>query len=436
MPIDARIPLGAAGVDPNGFVNALAAGMKARELQNEADRLARKDELADTKRNALRTYGASGRTSEDLNALWAADPDAAAGIEKTAATAALNTAKTDTATAQGDKARLEGQLQQVELGSRLLAGVHDQPTYDAAMAQARKLNLDLSDAPERFFPDWVNQRRQQGLKAKDQLSLQLQELNVNSQIEDRTARRTETALYHDSLDADRDAGRVETNRHNLVQESKKPGGGFTVYDPETGKPMVQVGGAAPFGKSATTKLEETQIQGIEGLARLDEIRRLAKPELLTYGNKIKDWGLDVKSKAGFDLSPEDQKFRNDYTGMRQATMVNLNKTIKDQTGATITENEVPRIMATVPTMDDAPDQYPTKLDGAERLLRNSVIRAQLAREQGMDPLQSGIDLGDTKTLMSKREEQLKRHYAGRAPGMTPADVEAAIEKRLMREFGY
>jgi hypothetical protein len=427
MPIDARIPLGATGVDPNGFINALAAGMKARELQNESDRLARKDELADRKTNALRTYGASDRGPEALKTLWATDPDAAAGIEKTAATTALSTARTNTATAQGDKARLELALGKIEAGAQILGGVRDQASYDWARARGTKLGMDTSDMPPTYDPAWVEQRIQTGLSAKEQVSTQLQRLNYESQDEDRDAR----------LDIAK-GNAAETVRHHGVMESKKPGGGVSItgYDAQ-GRPLIQVGGApAPFGKSATTKLEETQIQGIEGLARLDEIRRVAKPELLTYGNKLKDWGLDVKSKAGFELNPEDQKFRNDYTSMRQATMVNLNKTIKDQTGATITENEVPRIMATVPTMDDAPDQFPTKLNGADRLLRNGVIRAQIARDAGMDPLQSGIDLGDTKTLINKRGEQLRRHYGARAPGMSQTDIDAAIEKQVRQEFGY
>lgn len=426
MPIDTRIALGVTGLDPNGFINALAAGQKQRELNNASDRLARKDELADTTRNELSAYLSGDRSEEAKRRLAATSPESVLAIEKTAATAGLSAAKTATAAAQTKKAELEGKLKEVELGSMILGTATDEPSYQAGLVQAREAGLDVSQAPARYFPDWVAQRRQQGLKAKDQIQLQLQTLNVESQI----------GISQGHLDVAQ-AGLGERQRHNKVQESKKPGGGLSItgYD-DKGRPLIQVGGAAPLGKPAVNKLEEAQIEGIEGLAQLDEINRVAKPKLLTYQAKAKDWGLDILSKLGGELSPEQQTFRNEFTDMRQATMFNLNKTIKAQTGAAITAQEVPRIEATVPSMNDAGDQYMRKLENSQRLLRNGVIRAQIAREQGMDPLNTGIDLGDTKTLMDKREEQLKRHYGARAQGMDPAQVESAIEKQIRQEFGY
>lgn len=418
--------------DPNGFVNALGAGMKLRRYQDEGDAAARAEEDAISQKNALSAYLAGDRSAESRRRLAATSPETVFAIEKNEGAAALNTARTATATAQGKKAELEAALQKLELGSQLLSGVHDEPTYQAAKAQAAELGLDLSQAPDRYFPDWVKQRQQQGLKVKDQIGLQLQALNVNSQIEERGAR-TDIAQGHLGVSQ---AGLGERERHNKVMEAKKPGGGLSItgYDAQ-GRPLIQVGGAAPLGKPAVNKLEENQIEGIEGLAQLDEINRVAKPKLLTYQAKAKDWGLDVLSKLGGELSPEQQTFRNEFTDMRQATMFNLNKTIKAQTGAAITAQEVPRIEATVPSMNDAGDQYMRKLENSQRLLRNGVIRAQIAREAGMDPLQSGIDLGDTKTLIDKRGEQLTRHITARSQGKTPAEVEALVDQQLKAEFG-
>jgi hypothetical protein len=104
VPIDARIPLGVTGPDPNGFTNALAAGMKMRQYQIEADREARKDELAVAKRNALRTYGMSARTPEDLKALYAEAPEAAAGVEKSTREAEYHAARTRKLQAEWSKA--------------------------------------------------------------------------------------------------------------------------------------------------------------------------------------------------------------------------------------------------------------------------------------------------------------------------------------------
>lgn len=436
MPIDARIPLQGHLPDPNGFTNALAKGFQLRRYQQESEAAAREEELAETNRNALRDYGASGRTPEDLNALWGAAPELAAGIEKTQGAAALNTAKIGKEASLAKKAELEVAAQKLDVAGRLLSSVRDDASYQQVRAEAPTYGLDVSRWPDKYFPDFIEQSKARGLKMKDAVDLQLREFTAASQDEHRDATRDETARYHDATLAGQEAGRAETVRSHMVNEAR-PRNGITMTTDADGRPIVQVGGSpAPFGKPAVNMLEETQIKGTEALARLDEIERVAKPELLTYGNKVRDAALDVKSKLGGEMSPDQQKFRNETTDMRQSTMDHLNRTIKDQTGATITVQEVPRIAATVPTMDDAPDQFPRKLKNATRLTRNAIIRAQIAREQGMDPLQTGIDLGDTKTLMNQRGEQLKRHYAGRAPGMKPAEVDAAIEKQLRQEFGY
>jgi hypothetical protein len=94
MPIDARIPLGVTGVDPNGFINALAAGQKQRELQNASDRLAAKDEAATAKRNALRQFYMSDRGPEAVRTLGIEAPDAVSGIEKNTREAEFNEART------------------------------------------------------------------------------------------------------------------------------------------------------------------------------------------------------------------------------------------------------------------------------------------------------------------------------------------------------
>jgi hypothetical protein len=113
MPIDARIPLGVTGLDPNGFTNALAAGVKMREVQNASDRLAAKEDLATAKSNALSTYGASKRGPEDRAAVWAADPASGIALDKAAAENDKNTreaglagARTEKLTAEAGKAKL------------------------------------------------------------------------------------------------------------------------------------------------------------------------------------------------------------------------------------------------------------------------------------------------------------------------------------------
>jgi hypothetical protein len=111
--------------DPNGFTNALAAGVKMRQTQNESDRLAAKDEAAAADANALSTYGKSARTQEDRDRLWATAPGKAMAIEK-------NTREAELADAQAKQAKLTWAKANHELLVNGAATVIADPTRETA----------------------------------------------------------------------------------------------------------------------------------------------------------------------------------------------------------------------------------------------------------------------------------------------------------------
>jgi hypothetical protein len=156
MPIDARIPLGVTGPDPNGFTNALAAGMKMRELRNASDRQAYKDGAAQLEANALAEYGRSPRGQEDLDRVWAKAPGKAMTIEKSGREAAL-------ADIQAKKAKFEWAKANHDVLARGAAMVLANPTrktaemvldnieteYGGDMTVARQ---QLATAPDESIP--------------------------------------------------------------------------------------------------------------------------------------------------------------------------------------------------------------------------------------------------------------------------------------------
>jgi hypothetical protein len=153
MPLDPRIPLGVTPVDPNGFTNALAAGMKMRETQNESERLAlaenrlaRKDEAATTRNNALSTYGSSKRTDEDLARVYAVDPEAAAKLEKNMKDARL-------ADVQAKGLQLENFKKNAAIVAEATGRMLVNPTKD-------NINLILDDAEKNGGADVSGPRRQ------------------------------------------------------------------------------------------------------------------------------------------------------------------------------------------------------------------------------------------------------------------------------------
>ncbi len=73
---------------------------------------------------------------------------------------------------KSQKAKLDQQMNQVDLTSRLLSGVNDQPSFDRAMQTAQKFGIDSSPLGKYYDPDLVKQYQAMSMTAKDNLSYQ------------------------------------------------------------------------------------------------------------------------------------------------------------------------------------------------------------------------------------------------------------------------
>lgn len=73
---------------------------------------------------------------------------------------------------KSQKAKLDQQMQQVDLGSRLLSGVKDQATFDKALETAQKFGIDNSALGKYYDPDLIKQYQSMSMTAKDNLAYQ------------------------------------------------------------------------------------------------------------------------------------------------------------------------------------------------------------------------------------------------------------------------
>ncbi len=71
-----------------------------------------------------------------------------------------------------NKAKIEGQLQKLDLGSRILSGVSDQESFDKAMETGQKFGMDVSAFGKYYDPDLVKQYQAMSVSAKDKLAEQ------------------------------------------------------------------------------------------------------------------------------------------------------------------------------------------------------------------------------------------------------------------------
>lgn len=155
------------------FLGAIERGMNMRQMADE--RALRQQQMQEDK--SLQNI---------LKSSVVKSPDGSIGFDSNttfAKMAEINPSKAIAFQQQYDdnvlktqKAKLDQQMQQVDLGSRLLSGVKDQESFDKALQTAQKFGIDNTALGKYYDPDLIKQYQSMSMTAKDNLSFQQQQL--------------------------------------------------------------------------------------------------------------------------------------------------------------------------------------------------------------------------------------------------------------------
>lgn len=148
---------------------------------------------------------------------------------------------------------------------------------------------------------------------------------------------------------------------------------------KAGASNVSVG---DFGKPAQNKLEEGMISASDGIRRLEAVRKSFDPSYLTLGTKWRNIVSAGKERLGVELSTEERESLQDFTKFKRTTLANVNRYIKDITGAAMSEAEARRIQAALPGMDDSPSEFQAKLNDTVDELTGALEAYEAARTGG------------------------------------------------------
>ena len=229
----------------------------------------------------------------------------------------------------------------------------------------------------------------------------------------------------------------------LGQPAMGPGGVSLESDGKGGFRFVSGPGAGKGGMTAATQgnLEEKLINSQEALARLSEIQRGFKPEYQQLAPRVGAVINTMKDFVGVPLSPDQAKGLTEFTQYRRDSVANLNRGIKEQTGATMGVQEADRIIAEFPNAGtgvfdgDSPTNFKAKLDGAIKAQRHALYRAAWAKNKGIDPLKTGVELSEVPGLIEKRGAEIERDVRAQNPGITDEAARAQTRALLSAEFG-
>lgn len=186
-------------------------------------------------------------------------------------------------------------------------------------------------------------------------------------------------------------------------------------DPLTKRTFIEGGGpAGPDWVEIPTSLQATGVSGLglrpdvisveqknihnlqERTVRIQEIRDAIEGNetLLTFWGKWKA-GMSnfVEKLSGKELVGEEKELVEAWTNLQIAVNRNINQTVKEITGATMTVAETVRITGTLPNFNMGITAFKKAIDTTERLSQAALARAEMRLAHGLPQKPSEGEIG-------------------------------------------
>jgi hypothetical protein len=190
-----------------------------------------------------------------------------------------------------------------------------------------------------------------------------------------------------------------------------------------------------LSKPTKTKVEEQQLNTGDQIARLNNIQFSYRPEFLNIKFRAgQEWNT-LKDKFG-KLPPEEKATLTAYSAYKQNATQNLNLTIKEITGAAMSNGESERIIATLPKAGtgvfdgDSPTEFEAKLNNGIQQTKYALARKQYALKNGLK--WENIDLGQMPVIIENRANAIAKQYKLNIED--PKDRNTIL-RQLAAEFG-
>ncbi len=240
-----------------------------------------------------------------------------------------------------------GMTPQADKVRQQVIDLHDQRNkFLKAEGEREKLDLDIETSREEL------KRTQQGLRERDEI-----------------------VRLQNSLDLLDPTDPIQAARMDQISdriEKLSTITGTTEFDPDASD------------KITVRKVEQSLFEGQRSLDGFLLARDEFAPEFLQLPTQIKNFAVKMADIAGLPLPEEAKAGLRDFTAFKQRTSANLNAYIKFITGAQMSNPEAIRLRKDVPTDDDSPEEYQTKLNKTISTLSAANARALSALQHTDD----------------------------------------------------
>jgi hypothetical protein len=188
-------------------------------------------------------------------------------------------------------------------------------------------------------------------------------------------------------------------------------------------------------KPTIGKLQESIVSAQDRLDRLNATMANYKPEFLQARGLLKAKTGELTEFLGGELDPETKKFLADYSEFRATAANDFNQTLRDLSGAAVTDGEAARAKQGAPGPDDkSPTQFEAKARATTKFIRRSILRANYALKNGIgtksvEELSKLIPLEAVDAIYEARANEILQELGG------GDDQRAEAIRRANQEFG-
>ena len=217
---------------------------------------------------------------------------------------------------------------------------------------------------------------------------------------------------------------------------------------DAGKLLFDVDNQNRLGKEATNAVEKRLTDTFNQLGRLTEIQKQFKPEFLTFDKRAGfawDALMDKTSVTRRSLTPQQQQELATFSAFKQESIENLNRYIKEITGAQMSEAEAARLMRAMPNPGvgifdgDSPTEFKAKLDNAVRTAQLAFARDSYLRRNGFqgdaEAAARQVPLQRMQGIIQQRTNGILQEVQQANPGVRPEQLAPLVRQRLKAEFG-
>jgi hypothetical protein len=211
-----------------------------------------------------------------------------------------------------------------------------------------------------------------------------------------------------------------------------------------GKPMFARGGSqsvkcliSGLTNSSQSKVEEQLIDMTAQTAQVNRIASQFKPEYQQVGTRAGLTWARIRDKGGMNLDPTERQQVADFAKYRAEAGQFFADRLKAMSGAAVTEQEMKRQEAYLPTPGtgifdgDSPTEFAAKTKRMQEFMTNATARLHYVSKKGMSI--KDVSLDEMPKVIRSRGNELAGEFGKR--GLDGDALKSAVRQQLAREFG-